>query len=493
MRNSFSQIALAALAFVCLMPAIAFADPAIGSACSPDGVITQTGGAETSGVGAQMVCVGSVWVSTVGYDGSGNASVTNAFSLRGDITSASLGASQNDYAPTGLATASVIRLTTSTPINITGLTGGADGRTLTLMNIGANTITLVNQSASSTAANRFLFGKNILLGADQTVSIIYDTTSQRWRAAGIPFDSAAACLVQIPVFSDTAAPCCGYPLSTWTDGTYVYVGDNDGEISALSFNPTTRVWTSITTLSTGGGGPGNLAGRGSSYIYMAKDTLGIRAFSFNGSTITQLASSTAATNANKIWDDGTYVYVADGAGGVRGFSFNGSAFTLGGTYNTSTNAVSVWHDGTYLYVGTNDGWLRAFTFSGTVFTLRGSIRATTSGLIEGITGDGAYQYLAIWGDSAKTLQAYSFNGTTFTARGSLWHAGPNGGILAKDGLLYFAYTGGIIVYSFDGTNFVFKGSFPVPGVYSGSTISADTNDLYVGSSDSGVSAHLLCK
>jgi hypothetical protein len=47
---------------------------------------------------------------------------------------------------------------------------------------------LANQNASSSAANRFAIGADITLGADQSTSLIYDTTSQRWRSASLPFD-----------------------------------------------------------------------------------------------------------------------------------------------------------------------------------------------------------------------------------------------------------------------------------------------------------------
>ena len=170
-------------------PALA-QDVSPGAACSVAGAFTRSGGPELSGAGHFMVCSGSVWTSALSYSSTGNTLVPGALSLTGDIAPTAIGATQNDYAPTGYATAGVLRLTANAAYNITGLQGGADGRVLMIMNVGSNTITLKNQDAASTAANRFAFGADVVLAADKTVGLIYDTTSQRWRAGGLPFEVA---------------------------------------------------------------------------------------------------------------------------------------------------------------------------------------------------------------------------------------------------------------------------------------------------------------
>lgn len=120
------------------------------------------------------------------YVSSGAFGVAESIRLSGDISPASIGASQNNYAPAGHDTASVLRLTASAAYNITGLAGGADGRVLTLFNIGTNTITLKAEDAASTAANRFDIGSDIAIGADRSAVLVYDSTSSRWRAAARP-------------------------------------------------------------------------------------------------------------------------------------------------------------------------------------------------------------------------------------------------------------------------------------------------------------------
>lgn len=113
------------------------------------------------------------------------------FALSGDITPTSLSADTNDWAPSGLSGTTVIRAQASAAIDLTGLTGGVDGRVVTIFNIGSNAITLKNQSTSSTALNRFAIGGDLSVGADQSVSLIYDATSQRWRSASIPFSASS--------------------------------------------------------------------------------------------------------------------------------------------------------------------------------------------------------------------------------------------------------------------------------------------------------------
>src|SRR5689334_4187054 len=54
--------------------------------------------------------------------------LTGNFALSGDISPTSLSASQNNYNPTSLSSATVLRLTSSNDVDITGLQGGADGR-----------------------------------------------------------------------------------------------------------------------------------------------------------------------------------------------------------------------------------------------------------------------------------------------------------------------------------------------------------------------------
>lgn len=104
-------------------------------------------------------------------------------SLRGTALSpTSIGSNQNDYAPTGIGGAALLRLTSSTSVNITGIssTGSLMGRVLTIENIGSNPIILTAQDTASVAANRFNLITPLTLLGTQTVNLSYDTTTAAW-------------------------------------------------------------------------------------------------------------------------------------------------------------------------------------------------------------------------------------------------------------------------------------------------------------------------
>lgn len=113
-----------------------------------------------------------------------------SFALSGDISPSQITANQNDYNPTGLSSASVLRLSTDASRNITGLASVADGRVILLHNIGSNPIVLKDESASSTAANRFALNSDVTVNADQVVWLHYDSTSSRWRISGASASSS---------------------------------------------------------------------------------------------------------------------------------------------------------------------------------------------------------------------------------------------------------------------------------------------------------------
>lgn len=116
----------------------------------------------------------------------GNEDVQGAIQLSGDISPAALGATTNDWAPAGLSTATTIRASSSVAsTDITGLTGGADGRLMIVHNVGAsNNLVLKDEAVGSTAANRFALTTDVTLTPDSVALLQYDTTSSRWRNIG---------------------------------------------------------------------------------------------------------------------------------------------------------------------------------------------------------------------------------------------------------------------------------------------------------------------
>lgn len=73
-------------------------------------------------------------------------------------------------------------------VYLTGInsSGVCDGKMIILVNVGNYTISLKKDNASSSAANRFSFYKDVALTTKQGITLIYDATSQRWRMVGRP-------------------------------------------------------------------------------------------------------------------------------------------------------------------------------------------------------------------------------------------------------------------------------------------------------------------
>jgi len=95
------------------------------------------------------------------------------------ITPTALSANTNDWNPTGLSTAYEIRISTTTPINLTGIVAQENGRELILKNVGNHSFTLKN-NVTSTAANRFLIGYDYNVPPKGMVKIVYDDNDDRW-------------------------------------------------------------------------------------------------------------------------------------------------------------------------------------------------------------------------------------------------------------------------------------------------------------------------
>lgn len=164
--------------------------------------------------------------------------------LAGNIlTVAQITADEDDYSPTGLATRNTVRLSSDAARNITGLAGGADGRLLLFHNAGSYPITFKDESASSTAANRFaLADGDLVVQPDGMVLLQYDLASTRWRYCGVtPQDTHITLKTEQATTSGTAidftsiAPganritvmCNGVSLSG-TDGLLIQIGDAGG-------------------------------------------------------------------------------------------------------------------------------------------------------------------------------------------------------------------------------------------------------------------------
>lgn len=112
----------------------------------------------------------------------GGGSVINPLVLTPAQTPAALAPSTNNYALPN--TTSVARQATDAGgSTVTGLVAQTDGFVFFVENLGPSTLTLIHESASSTAANRFNLSSNsnVTLQIGDTLGVIYDIASARWR------------------------------------------------------------------------------------------------------------------------------------------------------------------------------------------------------------------------------------------------------------------------------------------------------------------------
>jgi len=117
--------------------------------------------------------------------GTNSTELSGAVFFDGIVSPVTISATANDYAPAGIATANVLRVSASGAYDITGLANGTEGRAIVVHNVGGATITLKNSSAMSVAANRFLFKADVTLAANGTVELRYDGVSAGWRIKSI--------------------------------------------------------------------------------------------------------------------------------------------------------------------------------------------------------------------------------------------------------------------------------------------------------------------
>ena len=135
------------------------------------------------------IATGSTTYLSIDSAGTTTSSIATNALYYGILTSTP-STNQNDYSPAGWDSSNpnkktVINISGSTSVKITGLTGGVDGRVCIIKNASSDFLVILeDQSASSQAANRFDFRNPIFLIPNGSVTIIYDGVSSRWEPMG---------------------------------------------------------------------------------------------------------------------------------------------------------------------------------------------------------------------------------------------------------------------------------------------------------------------
>lgn len=165
-----------------------------GAGLTGGGAITATrtldvGAGDGISVSANAVAVDATVVRTTGAQTiagdktfSNDVSIGEQLKTPGIITDDIAGSTaEANYNPTGLATASIVRIVHTATCAISGLAGGAAGRRIILCNAdGAGfALNCLAENAGSSAANRFTVSVTIADG--ESAEFWYDDTSNRWR------------------------------------------------------------------------------------------------------------------------------------------------------------------------------------------------------------------------------------------------------------------------------------------------------------------------
>jgi hypothetical protein len=151
----------------------------------PAGATGATGSSATATTNASDLTSGTLAAARIGAHASSHQTGGSDAVSPVVVSPAALSASQNNYAP---GVCDLLRLSSSTAVDITGLAAGTvDGALRLLVNVNASggaAITLKHESASSTAANRFrnATGGDYVLAADGGSAVLtYSTAISRWR------------------------------------------------------------------------------------------------------------------------------------------------------------------------------------------------------------------------------------------------------------------------------------------------------------------------
>jgi len=203
------------------------------------------------------------------------------------------------------------------------------------------------------------------------------------------------------------------------------------------------------------------------YIYVACGPDGIRAYSYDGNSLTLKGHRDDGGGYSDVWSDGTYIYVACYLEGIKVYSFDGNNFTLldnhkedGGEYD---RYFRIWGDGSYVYVVCLAGGIRAYSFDGNNLFMKA--HRTDGGSYQGIGGDGNYIFA---GCKSSGIRAYSFNGENFSLLDTYSDDGNYYEIWCQNGYIFCSvWSDGVYSFIFDDNNFSFLSNHFYGGYYMG--------------------------
>lgn len=284
--------------------------------------------------------------SALTYDDTNNqltapgVTITEDLALSGDITPSQITSNQNDYSPTGHATATRWRLSSDAARSLTGIGGGADGRVLVLSNVGSYPITLKDDAdTSSSAANRLdLGGSDFRIAPSQTVLLCYDATLSRWTLLDTP--------ARVHYLEYTSAgTTSNIDIPTWATSFRAFLCGGGGGGGGGARNDTSGANCTGGGGGTGGGVVNTHAWDVADMLAVATQisvTVGAGGTSGAGATSTGSAGSSGGTGgASYIIHNSKRIVEAVG-GNPGGAGQNGSTAGTGGTALSANQAYNQW-------------------------------------------------------------------------------------------------------------------------------------------------------
>ncbi len=118
---------------------------------------------------------------------SGITNLPTSVNIGGTISPPAIAAQANNYSPTGLSTATYIRLTVTGDQYMSGIAGPSDGRLLIMTVVTGSSITFLHNNSASTAANRLFLpdSSDLKLNTVESAIFRYDANIPGWVAVGV--------------------------------------------------------------------------------------------------------------------------------------------------------------------------------------------------------------------------------------------------------------------------------------------------------------------
>lgn len=267
----------------------------------------------------------------------GNTTLGGSLTLTGDISPAALASgTTNDYAPAGLADASVLRVSADvTGSALSGLAGGSDGKIISIFNVSGGVLTLLDDDSGSAPGNKFSLLGDLAVPVDSSVRLMYDATSASWRqeSSAVSISMPTPTITYRPGATGANAP-GGSVFTTWAEVQVALDNTKYLGLRLLNFDNSFAPASTTGVPAAGGKNPAPIPSGGwdmTQVVWTAQDFLGggqNRAIEFlDGCQISNFYTS--STSVSTWWFNGT--------SGTPVFSFDGNILTINNALWTATN------------------------------------------------------------------------------------------------------------------------------------------------------------